>query len=78
MCESDPTIEEPMCVKWCLADALVFEKREVEGDKVAAVDDVDLGLEALANVHGWPKVMDAVSRMGRPQTDGAEQTDKKE
>lgn len=69
MCESDPTIEEPMCVKWCLADALVFEKRDVEADKVpaAAVDDVDLGLEALANVHGWPKVIDAVGRMGRAE-----------
>lgn len=63
MCESDPTIKEPMCVEWCLADALVFEEREVEDDKVAAADDVDVGLRALADSHGWPKVLDAITRM---------------
>ena len=30
MCESDPTLEEPMCVQWCLADALIYEEREEE------------------------------------------------
>ncbi len=63
MCESDPTIKEPMCVKWCLADALVYEEREIEDAKVAAVDDIDVGLKALADEHGWNKVMDAVGRM---------------
>jgi benzoyl-CoA reductase subunit BamC len=29
MCESDPTITEPMCVQWCLSHALVYEEREV-------------------------------------------------
>jgi benzoyl-CoA reductase subunit BamC len=27
MCESDPSLAEPMCVQWCLADALVYEER---------------------------------------------------
>jgi len=68
MCESDPTIKEPMCVQWCLAHALVYEEREAETEKAAAVDDVDLGLKALANAHGWPKVMHAIARMGGPES----------
>jgi benzoyl-CoA reductase subunit BamC len=67
MCESDPTIEEPLCVQWCLAGALVFEKREVveAEDDQNAVEEVDLGLEALAHKHGWSKVIDAVERMSK-------------
>ena len=65
MCESDPSIEEPMCVQWCLANALVYEQREEEAAEEVSVDEVDVGLEALANKHGWPKVLDAVSRMSR-------------
>jgi benzoyl-CoA reductase subunit BamC len=66
MCESDPTLDEPMCVKWCLADALTFEVREEEIKEVTeAVEAVDEGLEALANRHGWSKVIDAVNRMSK-------------
>ena len=66
MCESDPTLKEPMCVKWCLADALTFEVREEEiKEETEAVEAVDEGLEALANRHGWSKVIDAVNRMSK-------------
>jgi len=64
MCESDPTLEEPMCVTWCVAGALVYEVREEEVEEESEnVDEVDAGLVALANRHGWDKVMDAVNRM---------------
>jgi benzoyl-CoA reductase subunit BamC len=64
MCESDPTLEEPMCVQWCLADALVYEVREEEVvEESEEVGEIDFGLEALANKHGWAKVKDAVARM---------------
>ena len=63
MCESDPTLEEPWCVAWCLADALIYVEREVEEEPAQAVEDLDLGLESMANKHGWPKVLDAVRRM---------------
>ena len=66
MCESDPTLKEPMCVQWCLADALTFEQREEEGEEAEAAPEVDVGLEALANKHGWSKVIDAVARMSKP------------
>ncbi|MEW5981526.1 MAG: (4Fe-4S)-binding protein [Acidobacteriota bacterium] len=63
MCESDPDIAEPVCVQWCLAHALVYEERDVTVEKAAALDDVDIGLQALADVHGWPRVREALGRM---------------
>ena len=65
MCESDPSLKEPMCVQWCLADALIFEEREEEVVEAEGVEDVDAGLEALANKHGWDKLVDAVGRMSK-------------
>lgn len=62
-CESDPTLKEPMCVQWCLADALVYEEREEEVEDTEEVDEVDVGLEALADKHGWQKVADAMARL---------------
>jgi benzoyl-CoA reductase subunit BamC len=63
MCESDPETDEPWCVKWCLADALIYEEREEQVAEQVSVEDVDLGLEALANKHGWSSIADAVARM---------------
>ncbi len=68
MCESDPSLKEPLCVQWCLADALIYEEREeevYEASDEQAVDEVDVGLEALANKHGWSKVIDAFARMSK-------------
>ena len=65
MCESDPTLEQPMCVQWCLADALIYEEREEEVEEVEEPEDVEIGLEALANEHGWPKLLETVDRMSR-------------
>jgi len=65
LCESDPTLEEPLCVQWCLADALTYEEREEEVEEVPSPEEVDEDLVALANRHGWDKVMDAMSRMAK-------------
>ncbi len=65
MCETDPTLEVPMCVKWCLAEALIYEEREVEEEPDVRPDEVEVGLEAMANKHGMQKVMDALSRMSK-------------
>ena len=55
-----------MCVQWCLADALTYEEREEEVEEEAEpLEEVDAGLEALANKHGWAKVIDAVDRMSK-------------
>src|SRR5512143_668520 len=64
MCEADPTLDEPWCVRWCLAQALVYEEREEEVQDAPTSQDLDTGLEALARTHGWPKVVEAARRMG--------------
>ncbi len=63
MCESDPTLDEPWCVKWCLADALIYEERVEEAPPAEGIEELDRGLEAIADKHGWPSVLDAVRRM---------------
>jgi benzoyl-CoA reductase subunit BamC len=65
MCESDPTLSEPMCVSWCLARALTYEVREVDGAEEEPVAELETGLEALANKHGWPELCAAVARRGK-------------
>jgi benzoyl-CoA reductase subunit BamC len=63
MCEAVPPLEEPMCVKWCLADALIFEEREEELEEEDKREEMEIGLEALAKEHGLEKIIDAVARM---------------
>lgn len=63
MCESDPPLEEPMCVKWCLTDALTYEEQEEEAEEIMEIGKLELGLESLANEYGLGKVVDAIARM---------------
>jgi benzoyl-CoA reductase subunit BamC len=63
MCESDPPLAEPMCVQWCLNNALIYEEREEEVEEQVKPGDVEIGLEALANKYGLQKVIDAAARM---------------
>jgi len=63
MCEGE---EEPLCVKWCMHDALILEEREVDvEDQEESIEQEDLaiGLESLADKFGMDKIMDAVARM---------------
>jgi benzoyl-CoA reductase subunit BamC len=65
MCESDPTVEEPLCVQWCITDALTYEEREEEisEEEEEQPGDLELGLEALADKYGLEEIMDTVARM---------------
>jgi len=63
MCESDPTLEKPMCVQWCLADALIYEEREEEVEEEEGPEEMEIGLQALVNQHGLDKIMETVARM---------------
>jgi benzoyl-CoA reductase subunit BamC len=65
MCESDPPLSEPMCVQWCLNDALSYEEREEEAEEEVKLDDMEIGLETLAGKYGLQKVMDTVARMSK-------------
>ncbi|KLU61271.1 hydrogenase 2 protein HybA [Peptococcaceae bacterium CEB3] len=63
MCEDDPSLKEPMCVQWCLADALTYEEREEEVEEDAKLSDMELGLKALVDKYGWQKLADGVARL---------------
>jgi benzoyl-CoA reductase subunit BamC len=65
MCESDPPLEEPMCVKWCLADALTYEEREeeIEEEEEEKREELETGLESLVNKYGMQKIKEMVARM---------------
>lgn len=62
MCEGEET---PLCVKWCLNDALVHEEREEEAPAEAKAEEIEIGLEALADKYGLDKLADAVARMAK-------------
>jgi benzoyl-CoA reductase subunit BamC len=62
MCEGE---EEPLCVQWCINDALVCEEREEEVEEEVNPGDIETGLESLANKYGLQKIMDTVARMSK-------------
>jgi benzoyl-CoA reductase subunit BamC len=63
MCESDPPLAEPMCVQWCLNDALTYEEREEEETEEEKLEDVEIGLESMVNKYGLDKIIDTIARM---------------
>jgi benzoyl-CoA reductase subunit BamC len=63
MCESDPTLEKPLCVQWCITDALTYEEREEEAEEEAKPEDVEIGLESLVEKYGLEKVAETVARL---------------
>ncbi|MGB5751087.1 MAG: (4Fe-4S)-binding protein [Desulfobacterales bacterium] len=64
MCEGE---DEPLCVKWCLADALVLEEREEDVDEEEEKEELETGLEALADKHGLQKILDTIARMSKKE-----------
>lgn len=65
MCESDPPLEAPLCVQWCLPDALTYEEREEEVDEEVELEEMEIGLEALAEKYGLQKIADGIARMSK-------------
>jgi benzoyl-CoA reductase subunit BamC len=63
MCESDPPLAKPLCVQWCLNEALIYEEREEELEEETKLDEMEVGLESLVNKYGLENIMDAVARM---------------
>ncbi len=63
MCSSDPTLEKPLCVQWCLADALIYEEREEEVSEETTVDELEVDLDALANKYGLNKLNELLAKM---------------
>ncbi len=67
MCESDPPLEKPMCVQWCLNDALIYEEREEEVEDTEPLGEMEIGLEALIDKYGLEKITDAMARKAKKQ-----------
>jgi benzoyl-CoA reductase subunit BamC len=63
MCEGET---EPLCVKWCLVDALTLEQREEVVELQDEVrEEVEIGLESLVNRYGIDKVADLVAQLAK-------------
>ncbi|HAU31997.1 MAG: 4Fe-4S protein [Desulfotomaculum sp. 46_296] len=65
MCEDDPPQEKPLCVQWCINDALIYEEREEEVEEEVQIDDVEVGIKSLADKHGIDKVVETLTRMSQ-------------
>ena len=61
LCDGEET---PLCVKWCLAGALICTEREeeVDGDEVKQ-GEMEIGLESLVKRFGADKVADMVAQI---------------
>ncbi len=66
MCEGE---DEPLCVKWCMVDALTVEEREeeVEETPVAPQEELEIGLEALADKYGLKTLQSALNRLSESE-----------
>uniref|UniRef100_A0A7C4MME5 (4Fe-4S)-binding protein n=1 Tax=Desulfatirhabdium butyrativorans TaxID=340467 RepID=A0A7C4MME5_9BACT len=60
MCEGE---EKPLCVEWCITDALIYEEREEEVEVQPEIEELEAGLEALIDKYGLDKTLETVSRM---------------
>jgi benzoyl-CoA reductase subunit BamC len=65
LCEDDPPQVEPLCVQWCIHDALTYEEREEQAEEELKLEDMETGLESMIDKYGLPKVMEAVARMAK-------------
>ena len=63
MCEENGPDEEPLCVQWCLADALTYEEREEEVEEDVKLDDLEVGLKSLVDKYGLEKLVETMARM---------------
>ena len=67
MCEDEPPRAKPLCVEWCLSDALVYEEREEEVEEAdVSPGDVEIGVESLIDKFGLQQVLDTLARVSKP------------
>lgn len=67
MCESDPPLEQPKCVEWCLNDVLTYEEREEEVEEGVEMEEVEAGLSAMIDKFGIDKIADTIARMSQKE-----------
>src|SRR5512143_3325251 len=67
MCQDDPPQEKPLCVQWCLNDALTYEEREEEVEEGVEMEAVEAGLTSMIDKYGLEKVAATVARMSKKE-----------
>ncbi|OGR22610.1 MAG: (4Fe-4S)-binding protein [Desulfobacterales bacterium RIFOXYA12_FULL_46_15] len=66
MCESDTPLETPWCVTVCGSGALIYEERETTmTENEANPEEINIGLESLADQYGMQAILDTVARMSK-------------
>jgi benzoyl-CoA reductase subunit BamC len=60
MC-GEPPQDEPLCVKWCMSDALMYVEREEEGEEAEA-GDKERAVEYLIKKYGVKEIRDMLDR----------------
>jgi len=65
MCEEKSPEEEPLCVQWCINDALTYEEKEEEGEEEEKPGEMEIGLESLVKKYGVKTVRDTLARIAK-------------
>jgi len=65
MCEEKSPQEEPLCVQWCINDALTYEEKEEEGEEEEKPGEMEIGLESLVKKYGVKTVRDTLARIAK-------------
>jgi benzoyl-CoA reductase subunit BamC len=65
MCEERSPGEEPLCVQWCINDALTYEEKEEEGEEEEKPREMEVGLESLVKKYGVKTVKDTLARIAK-------------
>lgn len=69
MCEDDPPREKPLCVEWCIAEALTYEEYEEEVDEEeeqqVKLGEMETSLKSLVDKYGLSKLVDSIARMSQ-------------
>ena len=69
LCESDPPLDEPMCVQVCEPGCLTYEECEVEEkpvvEEVQKREEMEIGLESLVRKHGLKTVKDTLAKISK-------------
>ena len=61
MCEDEEG--GPLCVQWCLDEALIYEEREEDVDEQEEQEKLEIGLESLVNKYGMQTLLETVARI---------------
>lgn len=65
MCESDPPLDKPKCVEWCINDVLTYEEREEEVEESVEMEAVEAGLTSMVDKYGFATIAETIARMSQ-------------